>query len=91
MRSVLGRVRSALTVYGFHSTFAQWAAERTSYPHEVLLSLAHAVASAVERAYQRSDPFERRRRLMDDWARFCAEPVAPGEVVPLLRVEPSHA
>jgi integrase len=75
--------RRDITVHGFRSTFSQWAAERTNYQFEVReLALAHNVGSAVERAYQRSDLFDRRRKLMDDWAKFCAQP-ATGDVVPL--------
>ena len=40
-----------------------------------------AVGSAVERSYQRGEWLAERRRLMDDWARFCASPAAEGENV----------
>jgi hypothetical protein len=50
------------------------------------MALAHQVGSAVERAYRRSDLFEKRRRLMDDWGRFCASPAAAGEVVAIRSV-----
>jgi integrase len=67
------RMKFRLTVHGFRSTFASWAAEQTAYPYEVReMALAHNVGSAVERAYQRSDLFDRRRGLMEDWATFCA-------------------
>ena len=33
-------------------------------------ALAHVVRNRVEAAYARSDLFERRRVLMDDWARY---------------------
>jgi integrase len=57
--------------YGFRSKFRDWAAERTHYPGEVVeMALAHAVGDKVEAAYRRGDLFEKRRRLMDDWARF---------------------
>jgi integrase len=74
-----------VTLHGFRSTFRGWAAERTSYPSEVAeMALAHTVGSQVERAYQRTDLFEKRRRLMDDWAAFCAQPAANGnKVVPI--------
>ena len=50
-------------------TFRDWAAERTSTPREVVeAALAHTVRNPTEAAYARSDLFERRRRLMDDWA-----------------------
>jgi len=62
-----------LTTHGFRSSFRTWAAEQTSSPHEVIeMALAHNTLSAVERAYQRSDLAERRRALMDAWARHCA-------------------
>ena len=32
--------------------------------------LAHVVKNQTEAAYARSDLFERRRRLMDDWAAY---------------------
>ena len=75
------------TVHGFRSTFSTWAAERTNYSFEVReMALAHLVGSQVERAYQRSDLFERRRRLMQDWATFCSTPAASGEVVAIRSV-----
>jgi integrase len=79
--------RDDLTVHGFRSTFRDWAAERTNFPREVVeMALAHRVGTQVELAYRRSDLFEKRRRLMDDWARYCANS-ASGEVVPLRRRE----
>ena len=55
--------------HGFRSTFREWAAEKTNHPREVVeAALAHVVQNKVEAAYARSDLFERRRQLMDDWA-----------------------
>ena len=55
--------------HGFRSTFRDWAAEETNHPREVVeAALAHMVQNKVEAAYARSDLFERRRRLMDEWA-----------------------
>jgi integrase len=74
------------TVHGFRSTFRDWAAERTSYPNHVAeAALAHAVADKVEKAYRRTDLFEKRRRLMSDWAAWCSRPasVESGKVVSL--------
>ena len=57
--------------HGFRSSFRDWAAEETDHPREVVeAALAHVVRNAVEAAYARSDLFERRRRLMDDWAAY---------------------
>src|SRR6202011_3628669 len=65
--------RGDLTAHGFRSTFRDWAAERTNFPGEVAeMALAHIVSSKVEQAYRRGDLFERRRRMMDAWATFCA-------------------
>ena len=78
--------RSDLTVHGFRSTFRDWAAEQTAYPNEVVeMALAHAVGNKVEAAYRRGDLFEKRRRLMDEWAAFCEAPAAGGKVVPIRR------
>ncbi|GEP59459.1 phage integrase [Reyranella soli] len=78
--------RDDITVHGFRSTFRDWAAEKTTYPREVAeMALAHAVGNAVEAAYRRGDLFEKRRRLMDDWARFCARLPIADNVTPLRR------
>jgi integrase len=78
--------RTDLTVHGFRSAFRDWAAERTSFPSEVAeMALAHAVGDKVEAAYRRGDLFEKRRRLMTEWATFCNAPKADerNSVVPL--------
>jgi integrase len=60
-----------ITVHGFRSSFTDWAAERTRVPKEVVdRALAHKVADRVEAAYRRTDFFERRRRLMESWAKY---------------------
>ena len=70
------------TVHGFRSTFRDWASERTPYPRDVAeMALAHAVGSATERAYARSDLFERRKLMMEDWATFVRTPPS-AKVVP---------
>src|SRR5262249_62007125 len=66
--------RSDLTVHGFRSTFRDWAAEQTNFPHEVAeMALAHAIGDKVEAAYRRGDLFRKRRELLDAWARYCAK------------------
>ena len=60
------------TVHGFRSAFSTWARERTDYPREIVEAcLAHASGDAVELAYRRTDFLDKRRALMDEWARFC--------------------
>ena len=79
--------RDGLTVHGFRSTFRDWASERTSYPREVCeMALAHAISDKVEAAYRRGDLFEKRRKLMLDWEKFCESPKVSGKVMPIKRI-----
>jgi integrase len=72
----------SISAHGFRSTFRDWASERTAYPpHVVEQALAHAIGNAVERAYHRTDLFEKRRRLMAEWAAWCARPLQTGATV----------
>jgi integrase len=65
-----------LTVHGFRATFKTWASERTAVQNEIVeASLAHVIGGKVEQAYLRGDRFEKRRRLMQQWAMFCTTPV----------------
>jgi integrase len=65
--------RGSLTAHGFRATFKTWASERTSAQNQIVeASLAHVIGDKVEQAYRRGDLFEKRRRLMAQWATFCA-------------------
>jgi integrase len=67
----LRRMNLQATAHGFRSSFRDWAAEQTSFPREVCeMALAHVIENRVEAAYRRSDLFDKRRELMDSWARF---------------------
>ena len=60
--------------HGFRSSFRDWAAERTNTPHHVMeQALAHTIPNQAERAYARSDLFQKRRTLMNSWARYLSE------------------
>ena len=64
--------RKDITTHGFRSTFRDWAAERTNFPREVAeMALAHTIENKVEAAYRRGDLFEKRRKLMEAWGRYC--------------------
>lgn len=64
--------RDDLTTHGFRSTFRDWAAECTSHPREIAeAALAHTLKDKTEAAYQRGDMFEKRAKLMADWAEYC--------------------
>ena len=85
------RERGELTVeavpHGFRSTFRDWAAEQTAYPDEIRkVASGHAVGDSVKEAYQRTDLLEKRRQLMDEWARYCYMPPNPvGAVIKIGR------
>ena len=71
----MGKIMKALEIaavpHGFRSSFRDWAAECTEAPREVCeLALAHVNGDRVEAAYRRSDLFERRRVLMQQWADY---------------------
>jgi integrase len=84
MTRVLERMGCNVTVHGFRSSFRDWAAEETPTPnHVVEQALAHAIANGVEAAYRRGDLFEKRRRLMQDWANYCGRPNVEADVVPI--------
>ena len=71
LNSLLSKHGIAAVPHGFRSSFRDWAAEKTDHPREVVeAALAHVVKNKVEAAYMRSDLFERRRRLMNDWANY---------------------
>jgi integrase len=72
--------RGDLTVHGFRSAFRDWCEEATSTPHAVAeAALAHTIGDKVEAAYRRGDLFQKRAKLMAEWAAFCARP--PADVV----------
>jgi len=59
--------------HGFRSTFKDWASETTGFPNEVSeVALAHQLKDKTEAAYRRGDLFDKRRQLMQAWARYCS-------------------
>lgn len=71
LSAVLKRLDVDATVHGFRSTFRDWAEETTAFSHEVKeAALAHQIKNRVEAAYRRTDLFEKRRDLMDEWGDF---------------------
>ncbi len=71
--------------HGLRSTFSSWVASSTSYPFEVReMALAHAIGDETVASYQRDDLFEKRRNLMEDWAKFTrTAPVVGTNVLPM--------
>ena len=57
----------------FASTFRDWAGEKTSVPPDICeAALAHARGDKTVVAYARGDLFNKRRKLMEMWARYCS-------------------
>ena len=80
-RDAAGKV---VTVHGFRSTFRDWAGETTAYPREVIEhAIAHQIPDKAEASYARGTLFEKRRRLMADWAKHCANTATYAEVKPI--------
>lgn len=72
LTAVLRRMDVAVTAHGFRSTFRDWAGETTAHPRETIEhALAHQLKDAAEAAYARGTLFDKRRKLMADWAKFC--------------------
>ena len=82
----MGFTSGELTPHGFRSSFRDWAGEASTFPRELAeAALAHVVGDATERAYRRGDALEKRRKMMDAWARFCEPKAAGSNVTPLAR------
>lgn len=72
LAAVLKRMEfGEFTVHGFRSTFRDWTAEATHFPHEMAeTALAHTLTSKVEAAYRRGDMIEKRREMMQAWSDY---------------------
>lgn len=67
--------------HGFRSSFRDWTGEATSFPRDVAeMALAHTIENKVEAAYRRGDLFNKRRKMMDDWASYVK---SGGKVIPI--------
>lgn len=68
---ILRRMEIKVTAHGFRSSFRDWASETTGFPREIAeMALAHTIENKVEAAYRRGDLLQKRRDLMEAWARF---------------------
>ncbi len=87
LTAVLRRMgRADLTVHGFRSAFRDWAGETTAYPREVIEhALAHRLKDKAEAAYAHGTLFDKRRLLMQDWARYCGTVATASNVTPIKR------
>lgn len=81
----MGR-KGTMTAHGLRASFRTWALERSNFPWELCeISLGHKMGTKVERAYARSDAFEKRVAIMQAWANFCGSSDHSGNLIPLQR------
>lgn len=74
MAQTLDRMGSG-TVHGFRASFRTWSSESTAFPHDVAeAALAHVRGDQTVQAYSRGDLLDKRRKLMEAWAKFCSSP-----------------
>jgi integrase len=86
MDMLLRRTGQEVTVHGFRSSFRDWAGNETHFPRELAEhALAHVLGDKAEQAYRRGDALEKRRALMEAWARHCEPSSADEKVTPLRR------
>jgi integrase len=82
LRDMVESIRAGITTHGFRSSFRDWAGDIAHAPREVAeAALAHKVGNSTETSYRRGSALERRRKLMEQWARFCEAPPVAGENV----------
>ena len=82
--TVMRRMDVPAVPHGFRSTFRDWCAEETSFPHNVAeMALAHTIGNKVEAAYRRGDLLAKRTLLMQQWAKYCNTIQKKGDVIQL--------
>lgn len=63
---------SHITVHGFRSTFKDWSSETTDFPDDLSeAALAHKIRDKAKAAYKRGTMVEKRRTMMEEWAKYC--------------------
>lgn len=78
LRRLLASLDQDCTVHGFRATFRTWAQEKTNFSFDLCeIALSHTVGNMTARAYTRGNQLEKRRALMDRWARFAMERINP--------------
>lgn len=71
--AVMRRMDVEAVPHGMRSSFRDWAGEMTNFPRDLAeVALAHLVGDEVERAYRRGDALEKRRKMMEAWARYLS-------------------
>ena len=72
LTALMRRMKVDAVPHGFRSTFRDWVGDCTDHRAEVAeFALAHKLKDDVEASYRRGDALDKRRPMMEDWARFC--------------------
>ena len=70
------------TVHGFRTTFRMWAAEVGDYDQNLAeIALAHSQDKKVEGAYMRSKLIDKRRAMMEDYAKFATSAMQQQSII----------
>lgn len=70
-----GEFASPAVPHGFRATFRTWLAEQTNYPDEIRKAAnGHKVSDVIVKTYERTDFFDKRRQLMNEWSKFLEQP-----------------
>jgi integrase len=84
LTAVMRRMKVDAVPHGLRSSFRDWVGDRTATPNELAeLCLAHTVGNQTEAAYRRGDMLDRRREVMELWAKFIDTPPPKGNVLAL--------
>ena len=74
--------------HGFRSSFRDWSGEISSYPRDVAeMALAHVIENKVEAAYRRGDLFDKRRKMMQEWADYLDGLKNGADIVPINKIK----
>lgn len=80
--AVVRRMNVEAVPHGFRSTFRDWCSENTNFPHNVAeMALAHTISNKAEAAYRRGALLEKRKKLMQEWAKYCNTIQVKGDVI----------
>lgn len=75
--ALLKRIAIPCVPHGFRSSFKDWIISETATPWAVgEAALAHNLGNSVESAYARTDLFDKRCELMQQWADYLNRPAA---------------
>jgi integrase len=63
--------KKKITVHGFRASFRTWAEEAGDYQYQAIeFCLAHQLPTKVEKSYLRTNLFDMRKTIMNDWTNY---------------------